>query len=186
MSWGNILFNKGSLRLIIQSNGRVLVYTREILTNMKRVTVILFIIIGGCNNNQQQKEVVDKNDSISIEKKQSDLDIEIDTVKLPPASQVYSNARFRNVTVEKTGDHTFLVKGQGQIFEASFNWVVEDGHEELKKGYEITDAGAPEWGNFKFSVDAPKKRPNSTLHIILFETSAKDGSRQHELPVLLY
>ena len=96
------------------------------------------------------------------------------------------NERFKDVTVEKTGENTYTISGKGQIFEANFNWVIEDGHEELQKGYTMTDAGAPEWGNFSFSVTAPKKNPNSTLHIILFESSAKDGSRQYELPILLY
>ncbi|HET9429759.1 MAG TPA: Gmad2 immunoglobulin-like domain-containing protein [Chitinophagaceae bacterium] len=99
---------------------------------------------------------------------------------------VYSNKRFREVTIEQTGPNQFLVKGQGQIFEASFGWVIEDGHEEIKNGYATTDAGAPEWGNFSFSVTAEKKRPASQLHLVLFEISAKDGSRQYELPVLLY
>lgn len=57
---------------------------------------------------------------------------------------------------------------------------------ELKKGNTITDAGAPEWGNFNFTVDVKKERENSTLMLILFESSPKDGSRQYELPVLLY
>lgn len=63
--------------------------------------------------------------------------------------------------------------------------MVEDGHNELKKGFEATDAGAPEWGNFGFIVNVKKERLNSTLHLILFETSTKDGSRQFELPVPL-
>jgi hypothetical protein len=99
---------------------------------------------------------------------------------------VYANERFKDVTVERISEHQFRIKGKGQIFEAAFSWVVEDGHEELKKGFAMTDAGAPEWGNFNFEVDVQKKRPNSTLHLVLFETSAKDGSRQYELPVLLY
>ena len=103
-----------------------------------------------------------------------------------PATNIYSNKRFKEVTVEKIGEHKFLVQGKGQIFEASFSWVVEDGHEELKKGFQMTDAGAPEWGNFKFTVDVQKKRGNSTLILILFESSPKDGSRQYELPVILY
>jgi hypothetical protein len=100
--------------------------------------------------------------------------------------KVYANKRFRNVTVEQTGERQFKIKGQGQIFEASFSWVVEDGHEELQKGFANTDAGAPEWGDFSFEVNAPKNRPGSTLHLILFEISAKDGSRQYELPIPLY
>ena len=99
--------------------------------------------------------------------------------------QVYSNKRFKDVTVKKTGENEYTIEGKGQIFEASFNYVVEDGHEEIKKGFQTTDAGAPAWGKFKFSIDVPKKRENSTLTLILFEISANDGSRQHELPIPL-
>jgi hypothetical protein len=77
------------------------------------------------------------------------------------------------------------VKGKGQIFEAAFSWVVEDGHNEIKKGHQMTDAGAPEWGNFNFVVEVVKQRSNATLHLIIFEISAKDGSRQYELPIKL-
>jgi hypothetical protein len=88
--------------------------------------------------------------------------------------------------VERIGLDTFLIRGQGQIFEANFNWVVEDGHNELKKGFEMTDAGAPEWGKFAFKINVRKERENSTLTLILFESSAMDGSRQYELPITLY
>lgn len=98
---------------------------------------------------------------------------------------VYSGTRFRNVKVEKTGDSTFEITGEAQVFEASFSWVIEDGHNEIKQGHGTTDAGAPSWGKFAFEV-AAAKRPNTTLHLILFEASAKDGSRQHELPIVLY
>lgn len=97
----------------------------------------------------------------------------------------YSNARFRNVIVEKTEGNIYSITGEAQIFEANFNWVIEDGHNELQKGFQMTDAGAPEWGAFSFTVTAEKQRPNSTLLLILFESSAKDGSRQHELPITL-
>ena len=97
----------------------------------------------------------------------------------------HSNARFRHVTVEKTDGNSFRIRGEGQIFEASFSWVVEDGHNELEKGFQMTDAGAPEWGKFDFTIEAKKVQENSTLTLILFEASAKDGSRQHELPIAL-
>lgn len=122
----------------------------------------------------------------------SDYEINADTIELihdtepePERPAVYANKRFREVIVENIGEDKFRIKGQGQIFEANFNWVVEDGHEELRSGFQMTDAGAPEWGNFDFIIDVPKKRDNSTLTLILFETSAKDGSRQHELPIPL-
>lgn len=153
--------------------------------------------LTACNNSGTTPVDSDKEDSTI---KQDGTTVNNDTVvaipdtnqsqpNIPSANaspKTYSNQRFKDVTVEKTGEHSFLVKGKGQIFEASFSWVIEDGHEELQQGHEMTDAGAPEWGHFSFTVNAPKKRPNSTLHLILFEASAKDGSRQYELPVLLY
>lgn len=98
----------------------------------------------------------------------------------------YSNERFKEVTVERIDENKFRVRGKGQIFEANFNWIIEDGHDELKTGYQTTDAGAPEWGNFDFTITVQKKRENSKLTLVLFESSAKDGSRQYELPILLY
>lgn len=158
---------------------------------MKNTYILLLGILAGCNVNDPQNKTEQKQDNVVI------LDTgALAKEKVEPAEKVksdgilqgktYSNERFKDVTVEKIGDHEFRIKGKGQIFEASFSWVVEDGHDELKKGFEMTDAGAPEWGDFSFTVNAPKKRPNSTLHIILFEASAKDGSRQYLLPIALY
>ena len=158
---------------------------------MKNRHILLLAMLAGCNANEQQNATENKKDTLVIEDTITTENEKAETTKseepvIISPKKTYSNERFKEVTVEKTGEHKFLVKGKGQIFEASFSWVVEDGHEELKKGYTMTDAGAPEWGNFSFTVDVPKKRANSTLHLILFESSAKDGSRQYELPVLLY
>jgi hypothetical protein len=62
--------------------------------------------------------------------------------------------------------------------------IIEDGHDEVRAGFQTTDAGAPEWGNFDFTI-AVQKNENSKLTLVLFESSAKDGSRQHELPIVL-
>lgn len=149
---------------------------------MKYLVFIMAIILAACNNdapgNVGPKEDTSKTvaDTVGTGKK-----MEADSL----SSKTYANKRFRNVTIKRMGNDTFLVRGQGQIFEANFNWSVEDGHEELMKGYETTDAGAPEWGNFEFSIHVQKKRPHSTLTLILYESSAKDGSRQYELPITL-
>lgn len=63
--------------------------------------------------------------------------------------------------------------------------MVKDGNEVITDGHGMTDAGAPEFGNFSFNVDVKKKAATETIYLILFEVSAKDGSRTHELPVLL-
>lgn len=139
---------------------------------MKFLYFILAVAIAGCNNAGQK--------SAPVPSTQPEIE------KPVPEAKTYSNERFRNVTVEKTGTNSFLIKGGAQVFEASFGWVIEDGHRELKDGFQMTDAGAPEWGAFSFTVTVEKERENSTLMLILFESSAKDGSRQHELPLVLY
>ena len=158
------------------------------------LSFLLFLLFFACNNSETTPVTSDKEDSTIT--KQDGTAVNNDSVAAVPdtnqspstnaSPKTYSNQRFKDVAVEKTGEQTFLIKGKGQIFEANFSWVVEDGHEELQQGHQMTDAGAPEWGNFSFTVNASKKRPNSTLHLILFEISAKDGSRQYELPVPLY
>lgn len=144
---------------------------------MYRLYFLIVILIGGCNTRAPETQVEEKTDTVKVEKE----------ITTPPTEvKVYANERFKDVTIERKGDHTFLITGKGQIFEANFSWVVEDGHDELLKGYQMTDAGAPEWGNFSFTIDIAKKRENSTLTLILFESSPKDGSRQYELPMMLY
>ena len=148
---------------------------------MKRIILLLIILFTACNKKEEiavePQEVVKTSDTVQLKKKPASSNT---TVKK------YSNERFRNVTVDKINGDTFRVKGEGQIFEASFSWIVEDGHNELKEGHEMTDAGAPEWGKFDFTLDVAKNKENSTLTLILFEISANDGSRQHELPILLF
>lgn len=148
---------------------------------MKRIILFSMIVLFSCTNKKESKgepdEILKTSDPVQVTKPaQSDTTI----------STEYANKRFREVTVQKLGDDKFRVKGQGQIFESSFSWIVEDGHYELAKGFEMTDAGAPEWGKFDFTLEVPKKDANSTLTLILFEISAKDGSRQYELPIPLH
>jgi hypothetical protein len=177
---------------------------------MKYFTLIIGFLSFSCTSPEKQPSVSEgkdsavnsdtemvvsspaKRDSITmIDKNEVAVDTEPSTdkdviYKNPSHEKVYSNQRFKDVTIKQVGPHEFRIKGKGQIFEASFGWVIEDGHEELQQGYATTDAGAPEWGNFSFVVNAQKIRPNSTLHLVLYETSAKDGSRQYELPIPLF
>ena len=147
---------------------------------MKQTIWLLTLLLFSCN--KQSKDVTKNGGTL----------VSIDTVQkvkaISPEKEIakeYSNERFRKVTVEKVAEHKFRVQGQAQIFEASFNWVVEDGHNQLKSGFSMTDAGAPEWGKFDFTIDVVKKDKYSTLNLILFEVSAKDGSHQYELPIPL-
>ena len=154
---------------------------KQIITKvLKKLLFALFILISSCDKKEKTTEKTQEpfkvDDSVQLKKE----------TPSKPSLKSYSNQRFKNVTVEKVNDNKFRIKGEGQIFEANFNWVVEDGHDELKNGYEMTDVGAPEWGKFDFTIAVAKNRENSTLTLILFEISAKDGSRQHELPIVLF
>ena len=161
-------------------------FRHKFTKRMKYRCFLLAITLAGCTGNEPQKAATADRDTVILQTEPvREKPAEKPVLPLPGAT-IYSNERFKEVRVERTAQHTFLVQGKGQIFEASFNWVVEDGHYELKKGFEMTDAGAPEWGNFRFTVDVQKERANSTLMLILFESSPKDGSRQFELPVVLY
>ena len=147
-----------------------------------RIYLLLAILVVACNNSAHKQDQPDQ----PVLEKAEDKPIDPQKADTQIVSQSYSNERFKDVTVEKLEPHKFRIKGKAQVFEATFSWIVEDGHEELGKGFQMTNAGAPEWGEFMFAIDIQKKRSNSTLHLILFESSPKDGSRQFELPVLLY
>jgi hypothetical protein len=152
---------------------------------MVRIFLFLVLIGAGCNNEEQQQTSTLNSDSEKVQEKPT-TSKEPEKTDTQLQNHIYSNKRFKEVTIEKLQEHEFRIKGKGQIFEASFSWVVEDGHEELAKGFQMTTAGAPEWGEFMFTINVKKKRPNSTLTLILFEASAKEGRRQHELPITLY
>jgi hypothetical protein len=141
--------------------------------------IVVLLLLFSCNK-KAGKDTEKRDNSIVI-----DSTLVIKSTEEKQTVENYSNERFRGVTIEKIGEETFRVKGEAQIFEANFNWIVEDGHNELKNGFAMTDAGAPEWGKFNFTISIKKTANHSTLHLILFEISAKDGSRQYELPITL-
>jgi hypothetical protein len=148
---------------------------------MQYVFVFIAILFIACTA-REKNTTNESTDTITHDTNTSPLaEDEADTASV----KTYSNQRFRDVAVEKVTMDSFQITGQAQVFEATFSWVIEDGHDELQKGFHMTDAGAPEWGNFAFGVRAQKQPENSTLHLILFESSPKDGSRQHELAVPL-
>ncbi|NGY37082.1 sporulation protein [Flavobacterium sp. XN-5] len=147
---------------------------------IKSTIWLLSMLLLACNKqNKDDSESIDTtavNDTVQI------------TKSIAPEEEMVtasSNERFRQVTVEKVGENKFRLQGQAQVWEANISWVIEDGHNELKSGFTTADAGAPEWGNFDFTIEIEKKDNYSTLILILFEESAEDGSRKHELPIPL-
>lgn len=156
---------------------------------MKQPYAFLLLLLAACNNNKVTEKANEEkirdtisNASIPPVTKRTDT-INTDTI---PVLKQYANKRFKEVTVEAVGENKFRVKGKGQIFESRFGWIIEDGHNELAHGFADTQTGAPEWGEFDFTVEAKKVHPNTTLHLVLFENSANDGSRQYQLAIPLY
>ena len=159
---------------------------RNILAACCITVVSLFV---ACNNATDTDTVTQKTDSAvhndSVTKDATNV-INPDTPKMEPQTgKFYSNEAFKDVAVEKVADDKYKITGKARVFEAAFSWVVEDGHNELKEGHEMTSEGAPAFGNFTFTVEVNKQNPNSTLMMILYEASAKDGSRQHQLAIPL-
>lgn len=150
---------------------------------MKWTILLSALLLFACNKKETQRPTVVNDTLITIPETNKIVKVTKQENLLP---KQYSNQRFKEVTVERVAENKFRVRGKGQIFEASFNWTIEDGHDELMKGFQTTDAGAPEWGYFDFTIAVQKKRENSTLTLVLFELSAKDGSRQHDLPIVLF
>ncbi|MEO6489207.1 MAG: hypothetical protein ABIO04_04630, partial [Ferruginibacter sp.] len=111
---------------------------------MRKKLLILLIILAACNNNEPKTDSL-KVDLVKVTPENNPLPTDTNTKPTSPVSKTYSNKRFRDITVDSFGKNKFLIRGEGQIFEAAFSWVVEDGHEELKKGFHMTDAGAPAW-----------------------------------------
>ena len=144
--------------------------------------------MAACNNSGSDNEVVEEYDSVVSEKIYIDSSLVHNTDTLEFSQQVKpdSNNSFRRISVTRIQPDSFIVKGQARIFEAVVEWVIEDGHSELYKGYKTASIGAPEWGDFIIHVKAPKREQNTRLHMILFYSSPKDGMRADELPVYLY
>lgn len=96
------------------------------------------------------------------------------------------NVAFRNISVSGSQGN-YVVTGEARIFEATLQYEVEDGHNVLLEGFDTASEGAPAWGTFTLNINIPEVDlpENGTLTLILFEESAKDGSRVNQLYVTL-
>lgn len=73
-----------------------------------------------------------------------------------------------------------VVKGLARVYEGTVLYEFEDGHNILAEGFTTAKQGAPEWGEFEIIIEFDEVANNSGS-VILFEESAKDGSRRNEL-----
>ncbi|WP_099362350.1 BsuPI-related putative proteinase inhibitor [Fredinandcohnia onubensis] len=88
------------------------------------------------------------------------------------------NTAFRNVQVlGENGEYT--VTGEVRVFEATFFYAVEDGHDYvIPETLQTASEGAPAWAPFEINISIPKDKipTNGALILHLYERSAKDGS----------
>ncbi|WP_209121323.1 Gmad2 immunoglobulin-like domain-containing protein [Alkalihalobacillus sp. BA299] len=75
-----------------------------------------------------------------------------------------------------------VVSGLARVFEGTILYEFEDGHYMLDEGFTTAASGAPEWGEFEIIIELDEVTSNSG-RVILFEESAKDGSRINELKI---
>ena len=146
---------------------------------IRHILILLVFAIFSCNKNKTDETEIITN-SISTDTMQVEKSIQQSKIL-----KEYQNQRFRNVTVEKLENNNFRVKGQAQVYEATIKWTVEDGHYIIIDGFTTATIGAPGWGDFEFTFEAKKAEENSSLTLILFEESAKDGSQLHSLAISL-
>ena len=146
---------------------------------IRHILILLVFTVFSCNQNKTDETEIITNsistDTIAVEK----------PVEKSEVLKEHQNERFRNVTVEKLENNNFRVKGQAQVYEATIKWTVEDGHYIIIDGFTTATIGAPGWGDFEFTFEAKKAEENSSLTLILFEESAKDGSQFHSLAISL-
>ncbi len=146
---------------------------------MKKLALLLLsIFVLSCQSEKKEENHIEdiiSNDTIQSSTAQGKS----------PDVEKHSNEIFKEVIVESLGENKYKASGSARVFEATLNWSVEDGHFVLAEGYVTANMGAPEWGDFEFEFTAKKVDDHSTLILILYEASAKDGSHRHELPIKL-
>lgn len=97
-----------------------------------------------------------------------------------------ANNAFRKVKASGA-DGVYTITGEARVFEGTMNYAVSDGHSYLLEDFHTVAQGAPSWSPFtlNITVDEDDLPLNGTLTIELFEYSAEDGSRIHEVIVPL-
>ncbi len=146
-----------------------------------KIFFIFLVLLFGCNTQTKESTSSDSaanRDTLSPTQKTVADTAESNTTE--PVEKVYSNQRFKNVKVQRLDSAKLRITGTAQVFEAAFSWYVTNGSKEILSGHEMTDAGAPAFGNFDFIISLNSQQ-KATL--VLYEASAKDGSRQYELKI---
>lgn len=143
------------------------------------IFALVFLVIS-CNNKKEENINNDETE-VSVDT------VQLEEPKVPDNESVkeFSNELFRKVVVEKTQDDKFRIQGEAQVFEATVNWSVEDGHNVYDEGFTTATIGAPDWGKFDFTFQIKKAEDIQVLNLILYEISAEDGNQSHVLLIPL-
>jgi len=109
-----------------------------------------------------------------------------DTTMIASVTRTLANEAFRNILVSGS-QGVYTIAGEARVFEGHLHYEVEDGHFILQEGSATASEGAPGWGIFKIDIQIPEEDlpEYATVTLVLFEISAKDGSRINELSVPL-
>lgn len=159
---------------------------------MKKFLFILPVLLSACDDEHANRRAMIQTADSTRQRPEIPLvnPFTPDTTKVDSSlikqsiSDTFGNKIFKNVVVLKTGEDLFEVLGEAQVTNASFNWVIEDGHNELKQGTEKTDSLTTQFSSFNFKFVASKHKPQdtaTTLHLILYEKGKRNGKRQNEL-----
>lgn len=152
---------------------------------MRIILLCSLVFLGACNNASDNSAEEINNDNLSYDSTPAEIVTPVWDTAVPVLNP-RSNAIFKDVVVERIAKDSFKITGQASVHEANIGWELEDGHNQMDNGFTTASTGAPNWGNFSFVVKAPKFNENTTVHIILFEESMKDGRRKNSLPIYLY
>lgn len=142
---------------------------------MAIIILIAFGFLVGCNKAKTEPDVPEKLGEPPISKEKEQL--------IVMENQIFKI--FEPAPMAKVRDK-IVVKGLASIWEATVQYEFEDGHFILDKGFVTASEGAPGWGEFEITIELDNA-VNGSVRVILYETSAKDGSRLNELiiPVLI-
>ncbi|MGV3527846.1 MAG: Gmad2 immunoglobulin-like domain-containing protein [Flavisolibacter sp.] len=156
---------------------------------MKKTFIAALVLLSACQPAEEKQETTTTDSVVTTTNTAPPDTVYVDTTTTitpdqpaPATPQVYSNETFKDVKVEQQNGQ-YVVSGKARVFEAVLSWVLEGANGELKKGHEMTDAGAPAFGNFTFRFDVPAG--SRGLKLTLYEASARDGSAQHQLVIPL-
>ncbi len=147
--------------------------------------LVLFITVIGCsmsgqdNTNQSNaSNLVDNNQNPAT----TNNDQKVDNNQI----QVVKNDAFiiEYPTPKSVIGKSFTIIGKAHgIFEGEFNYELEDGHKMLSKGNIMLEGmkSPADWTPFKHKVTLDENPTSPVGTLILFDISAKDGSRINEL-----